>query len=202
MMSEHLHSYSKPKQYIRVYLALAMVSLPVAYLLTSVIIPSIEKYIGISLWFLDLPSVLGIYSAFYEIFDRCVWRLPFVKKILNIADLNGVWRGSLKSSYDSFENEYYVEYTISQRFTKMSIYNEGEKSVSSSTMAAMYNNNSKYTTLKFEYMNTPNAKETEQLKIHYGVNTLLIQDDEKQLKGRYYTDENRCTYGEMVLNKV
>src|SRR3989338_6704959 len=93
-----------------------------------------QKY-GVKIpWYIEIPSVPSIYALLFLSFDKFFWKLKIFKKlgIIIADDLNGKWKGKVKSSHDNFKNETPVELDITQSATKIKIcgvFNES-KSVS------------------------------------------------------------------------
>lgn len=144
-----------------------------------------------------LFKIGAIFSVLYAIFNNWIWKNKYMKKIHKIPDLNGVWHGEFISSFkDDFGNKITgtCDMKIKQTWSKISIecnFNLSE----SHSKTAVISNDSNGIQLKFEYSNKPNKTVDENLKEHSGYNTLTYDEERETLKGEYYTNRNRETYG-------
>src|SRR5262249_22836691 len=75
-------------------------------------------------WWLDAPSSLAFYGAFYALFDKRFWRIALVRKLglSRIPNLAGRWRGFLVSSFDGHQKHHEVLLQIFQSWTQISIF--------------------------------------------------------------------------------
>lgn len=63
-----------------------------------------------------------ICDALYS-FDNVLWKVKWINKFLGIPNLNGVWKGMAKSSFDE-SKEYSMELTVKQTWSKISFVSE------------------------------------------------------------------------------
>ncbi len=43
-----------------------------------------------------IPSAFMVFGCYYWFFDHYLWKIPFIRKIHNIPDLNGKWPGTVE----------------------------------------------------------------------------------------------------------
>ena len=82
-----------------------------------------EKH-GIKIpWYIETPSIPSIYALLFLSFDKFFWKFKVFKKtgIIIADDLNGKWKGIVKSSYDDFTSDIVAELIIKQTATKIQI---------------------------------------------------------------------------------
>lgn len=56
---------------------------------------------------------------FYILFGNVLWKVKWINKFLEIPNLNGVWKGKAKSSFDE-SKEYSMKLTVKQTRSKIS----------------------------------------------------------------------------------
>jgi hypothetical protein len=56
-------------------------------------------------WWFDAPSVMGFYAIFYSVFEKRAWKWNLLRRIgiVGLPDLNGTWRGHLRSIHDNYK---------------------------------------------------------------------------------------------------
>jgi hypothetical protein len=186
--------------------------IPIYLFLFSIIITIVVFYLlnrlltNFPLWvniFFSPPTVFGIYESLYNIFDTYAWnRVPF--SIIKTPNLNGKWKGYLKSSNDNFVNKYDCEACIEQTWTNILITFKMPASTSTSLIAGISTLSKTNSSLDYEYLNKPNASSANTLHVHYGFTRLSIvkEKDRWMLNGDYYTGRDRRNFGEIYLEKV
>jgi hypothetical protein len=157
-------------------------------------------------WWFDAPAVMGFYGMFYTVFDRWLWRTPFMHKIrmVNIPDLNGKWTGFLASSYDEHRTRHSINVTVYQTWSRIQIVLQTERSNSHSLMASIRTENPAGPELSYEYLNEPHADAKGTMHIHRGTNRLTLYSDKGKtmLDGEYYTGRDRLNYGTLHLERL
>jgi hypothetical protein len=180
-------------------ISLAGLSFGLAYLLwTAIQIMKVPM-----LWWLDMPSVLGIFWLLYAAFDAWVWRWSVLRrmKVVKIPDLSGEWRGHCASSFDEHCTEYSVEVTIQQTWNDISITLTSASSASHSLSGSILLYQPGGTTLSYEYRNEPKAAAIDSMHSHRGTALLKLVSNGR-LEGEYYTGRDRGNYGTIHLRKV
>ena len=92
-----MHPYSidtDERKYILLLLAVASVLLTWGF-------NNALSYYQISLWWwIESPSVLFFYGFLFIIFDRWGWKIFRKLGLIKTPNINGVWSGHLKTSFD------------------------------------------------------------------------------------------------------
>ena len=131
------------------------------------------------------------------IFNHWLWKkISLVQKYYHTPNIDGVWEGKGKSSFN--DTEFDVKLLIKQTFLETHIHGDFEKSQSDSFCSEFnYDNTHDRTYLIYSYKNEPKleyrnrAEENEEggLNIHYGTTRLEIDfNDLKHLNGTYWND--------------
>jgi len=152
-------------------------------------------------WWIEGPSILGFYGLFYSIFDQKLWKISFVRRALKIPNLNGLWEGYVKSSYNNFQSELKAEMDIHQTWTKMSIAMRTQNSKGYS-LNSMIVNTSNEMTLSFEFFNEPKTAAPSSMHMHRGTARLSIDPNVKSLNGEYYTGRDRNNFGVLHFERT
>ena len=89
-------------------------------------------------------------------------------RLVTIPDLNGTWKGYLKSSYDQFTREYVATLEIKQTWTKISLALNTKTSSSKSLIAAIVNHAVEKPLLTYQYANEPRVEAVQTMHVHRG----------------------------------
>lgn len=190
---DEMHEYKiTGKKFYLVNLGIWAFSLIFAYII-HIVVSLIECKCDISLWIIEIPSIIGVYEKANKYINKYLW-----SKLYKIKDLSGKWEGCLQTSFDNYNSNLEATCIIKQDFDKISIMFETENSISYSTKAILHFNSSDEITLDYDYINIPKMKKLENLNIHFGHNTFKLKNNE--LHGEYY-NKHRETKGEIVLKK-
>lgn len=155
-------------------------------------------------WWLEIPSIITFYGLFYEIFDKRLWKKPSFRKLglVKIPDLNGVWKGYLKSSHDQFKEETGAIIKIRQSWTQIDIYQETKTSKGHSFVATILTKDFDAMRLFFMYRNTPEIDADPNMYQHVGSAQLVLSADERTLSGDYYNcGRDRLTWGKLHFER-
>jgi len=201
-MGKSMHAYgidSKERQYATVIMAMFSILLAWAY-------PRAFDFIDVKVpWWVDAPSVFGIYGILSVIFDKWAWRWGFLRKtwLVKVPDLNGIWRGAITSSFDGHTKTVVAEMKIIQRWTRIAISFKTDQSKSHSVMAGIVMSENGETSICYEYMNEPLAGACYTMHIHRGMARLYFCNDrgEFTLSGEYFTGRGRQNYGAVNLKR-
>lgn len=147
-------------------------------------------------WWMEIPSVLGVYGLVVAVYDHALWRL-----LSNIPVLSGTWVGKISSSFDG-EKETRCVARILQSWTRISVELETDQSLSRTTMAALFQGIAGESGLNYEYLSEPKALATDTMQAHRGTAHLRISDGCNKLTGSYYTGRGRGTVGEISLTRI
>src|SRR5438128_3673706 len=77
-------------------------------------------------WWLDVPSVFGLFAILLRLMERRAWRWRVLRKfhLVRVPDLHGTWNGSVTSSHaakDGGETTHGVTVRITQSWTHLSV---------------------------------------------------------------------------------
>jgi len=189
-----MHSYSiDTEERKNILLALAIISIFLSWGLFKVL-----NNFKISLpWWVESPSVLSFYGLIFVIFDRWVWKLFRKYSLIKTPDLNGEWKGYLKSSFDDHAAQITATLRIFQTWTKIKIMLNTELSVSQSETASIIIDAPEGKYLSYQYINEPVASAVKTMSIHRGTSRLLFNEKDDTLVGEYYCGRNRENFGSL-----
>lgn len=141
------------------------------------------------------------------VFDKWIWRIPFVGRWLHTPNISGEWTGMGKSYYD--DTEYECKLIIKQTFHEVYVHGYFEKSQSDSFNSVFIHNDTlDKTYFVYSYQNEPNQeyrnksvkKEENGICIHYGTTRFVIDyNNLNKMTGSYWNDRN-CS-GELKLTR-
>jgi len=187
-----------------VLLILALLSVFATWLLYELITLA-STVTGLSApWWLEIPSVLTFYGLFYEFFDRWLWKKTIFRRIglVNIPNLNGKWKGFVKTSHDEFKGELEASLKIFQTWTQIAIFQDTKTSKGSSFVATIQTKDPDGIRLFFMYRNMPEIDADPNLHQHTGSAQLVLTPDEKILSGDYYNcGRDRLTWGKLHFER-
>lgn len=180
----------------------------------SIILFYIFRYIlnKLNISFPDIiggPSVIGIFWFLFWAFDNYAWKWKLFRKIhlVKTPILEGVWRGKYYSkrrcqeTNNIIETEGDAKFTINQNWTTISIIQQSKSSKSCSEVAGIAINDNMGIVLSYQYKNEAEFKSEETMHSHIGFNKLHYYPDEQILKGNYFTDKVRQSYGTVSYKK-
>lgn len=195
-----MHRYSIDKKdretilYVLVIVSVAL-SLMLKTLLSDICIQlanTIEK----ATWLADfadiiqstelIPNVIGVpvvYWVLSSVFNKWLWKIKPLNKILGVPDLNGIWQGSLHSSHDDMDYE--MELDVKQTWTKIQCTSKFKSSQSFSNVAALYSEGIEGNVLYFAFHNQSNDVGTGNQQ-YDGYNILILEGE--KLSGRYFNN--------------
>jgi hypothetical protein len=153
-------------------------------------------------WWFESPSVILIFYLIFELFNRFLWRYSIFKYLgVEVPDLNGEWKGKLRSSYDNHNLERIVKVTIEQNWREMGMILTTDQSKSRTLTSSLLVMQSRRPILIYNYFDEPRSSSVETMHSHRGTGFLeLISSDE--LEGEYYTGRDRLTFGAIKLKKI
>lgn len=202
-----MHDYSidkHPKEKVLFFLALvAITSAPIIKELAEYLVSLLEVSTGWSSVPVVAVPVFGLFAGLYFLFDKYLWKISWLRKVLLVPDLNGKWRCN---GHTNLKNAEQVDYdwnatvSITQSWSKMLIHLNTSQSESKSISASIYHEAGVGYRLLYQYNNKPNANELD-LNNHSGSAELLFTEDTVSASGSYYTDRHRTTVGTMILER-
>lgn len=136
-------------------------------------------------------------------FDRWIWKMSWVHKVLGIPDLNGTWQCAGKT-LDPATSEPTFDWSgkilITQTWEKIKVHLETDTSRSHSVAASIVKNEGVGFILMYSYRNEPKPGDKE-LKGHIGYCELHVDESQSSAEGSYFNNQGRLTYGSMKLTK-
>ncbi len=169
-------------------------------ILSAIIILLCKKYLPD--W-APVPSVLALFSGLLFLFNKFIWKWPWFNELaLQTPILNGNWKMSMRSSLDNYAAEYVGTLTISQTWTEIHLYLDGEKFEGESTMAGIKVQTKEAFTLKWEYLAQRKPQFAANEFMHHGMTRVLFKKGEESFHGNYYADQSRHTFGPVTLEKL
>ncbi|MDD3753537.1 MAG: hypothetical protein PHQ17_03120 [Methanobacterium sp.] len=160
----------------------------------------------ITSFFIDF-SIIFFYELFYYLFDNTLWKYCHFIPSMKVPNLNGNWKGTLKSSYNDQGTEDRVQINatmqISQTWQKIEIRLKTDNSKSKTVTAGFFTNNPNAIELSYQYQNEPNANaEINTMHIHKGTGWITLAPDTKSFEGEYYNGRDSKNHGCLKFNKV
>ncbi len=204
-----MHKYTKPNtQEKTIYFILALISIAISIGISlyvkgiDIIVKSLKDFLIVIYSGMPFPIYKGIQWAF----DKWLWKLPLINQIINVPNLNGVYKGQLKSSYDNFQQPKDFTLIIKQTFSEISIIFKTDTSESKSISAYLKKEMDK-SLLVYDYHNEPTKVSIDTLNEHKGTTWIKFDEKSCSFSGRYYTDKRPtkekaiCNYGEIEGKK-
>jgi len=152
-------------------------------------------------WWLEAPSVWGVFGGLYMLFDKRLWRYKWLRKIgiVKVPDFNGQW--NVHGHSINHKEDFTGIIHIRQTWTRLSVTLETERSRSHSLTASLLLNQPDGITLSYEYRNEPKPNALSTMHAHKGT-TVLRSKDEGILEGEYYSGRDRLNYGILSLRRA
>jgi hypothetical protein len=176
----------------------------VSVLLTWAFAGSLSHFAITLPWWVESPSVLGMYGLLYQLFDKHLWRAGAIRQFLARPDLNGKWVGTLTSSFDKHAASTRAEARITQTWTHVSIAFHTATSESASESASIVVTPDEGAILTYEYQSVPNADSVGTMHTHRGTARLELKrerDGKIMLIGDYYSGRDRQNFGRIELRR-
>ena len=139
------------------------------------------------------------------LFDRWLWRIPPVPRLLHHPALSGTWKGTLRSNWINPETSTGVDpivayFAIRQTYSTISLRMLTRESASVSLVAALEGRGDGVPRITSTYENQPGVLIQDRSRIHHGALLLEVHGTPaSRLDGWYWTD--RDTKGEVVLEQ-
>ena len=152
-------------------------------------------------WWIESPSILFFYGLLFVVFDKWSWK--FFRKIgfVKTPNLNGEWKGHLKSSFDEHSYEIKTTLKIFQTWTRIKILLTTEQSSSQSETASIIIDAPEGKYLSYQYINEPKPNAVKTMSIHRGTARLLFNEKENTFSGEYYSGRDRQNFGSLYFKR-
>ena len=149
-------------------------------------------------WWVDAPSVWGLFILLHTLFDHYIWQLEWLRKahIVAVPDLTGIWQGTGTSDYDNHQKRYEFSLEVRQTWTQILVLLKHETTRSHSTIGTILTTHGD-PILAYEYLSEPGADASGTMHIHRGLTRLTLRKEKAKdvLEGDYYTGRDRKTAG-------
>jgi hypothetical protein len=155
-------------------------------------------------WWIDAPSVVGFYGAYYAAFDVWLWRngLDCRLGLVKVPDLNGSWDVDLTSSFDQGASVRAAQIRIAQRWQSISVRLDTDQSRSGSMIATLLTSDPNDYILNYEYQNTPNTSALDTMHVHRGSAEIRFEKPAVAIgSGEYYSGRDRTNQGTLKLRR-
>lgn len=159
-------------------------------------------------WPINLPptilSLVGagaVYGALYWLFDRRIWKVSLLAKLLKVPDLSGKWECTGYPVNSPSAVPWKGSATIIQSWDRLRVHIETPNSVSDSLSAALLYDEAVGFRLMYHYCNTPRVT-AQALAPHHGFAELIFAPGEQSAAGDYFNGRGRNTFGTMALTKI
>jgi len=151
----------------------------------------------------SLMGAGAVFTALYWVFNRYLWRWPWVSSLMKVPDLSGKWHCDGRTIQSDGKPGYVWDgtATIIQSWDKLRICLKTKHSGSNSISAALLCDSAEGYRLLYNYRNDPRIEETE-LKSHLGFAELVFDKTLKSAEGEYFNGHGRYTFGTMKLTRL
>jgi hypothetical protein len=176
-----------------VFVLLSAVNLAQRFGLSATLTPSVLSLVGAG----------AVFGVLYGLFDRYVWRWPYLERLLKVPCLSGDWacKGQTLKPDGTPSYAWDGTMTIVQSWDKLRVRLKTKQSGSNSIAAALIWDEADGYRLLYNYRNDPRIGETE-LKSHLGFAELTFAKDRKSAEGEYFNGHGRFTFGTMHLTRL
>lgn len=156
-------------------------------------------------WWLDTPAVMGFYGLFYKLFDSWLWQTSILRslKLVKVPNLNGVWSGTVSSSFNEYAVKHDATITIHQTWTQISIRLQSGASESHSLSGMILAETLSSKLINYEYRNEPKPHALNTMHAHRGAGRVTLSESNgiDVLEGEYFTGRDRQTVGRMYFER-
>jgi hypothetical protein len=159
-----------------------------------------------SLWWIEIPSVPGIFGLLYGLFDQKLWRWRWLRLVgvINVPDFSGSWKGTVESAIEEYGREpREVTVRVVQTWTHLEITLESADSRSASVAAMIVCGGAAGPIISYDYLNEPKVDAPDGLYAHRGAATLTaVLDEPPRLEGEYFSGRGRQGLGRIGLTRA
>lgn len=149
-------------------------------------------------------SAATIYPLGFVVFNKWIWKWPWISKILGVPNLSGKWEceGQKVGGVGiSAPEDWQGELVISQTWDKIRVYLRTGKSDSKSVAASLLYEPERGYVLMYSYRNEPHLS-NEKMSPHVGYCELVLDESLTHGEGDYFNNRGRVTWGRMSLRKM
>ncbi|APP74213.1 hypothetical protein [Xanthomonas vesicatoria] len=172
-----------------VYVVLRAIDLAERYGLPAHLTPSLMSLIGAG----------TVYLILYWLFDRHLWRQPWMGRFLKVPDLQGQWScegTSYNGAGEVSARSWSGTVSVAQSWDRLRIRLTTEQSGSDSVVAALMHDEAGGYRLFYNYRNDARIDQHD-LDNHVGFCDMTVSADQQRAEGDYFNGRGRSTYGRM-----
>jgi len=153
------------------------------------------------------PSAFAIYGLFYTAFEHYLWKSKYLHLLglVKAPIIQGDWMATMSSSLDDYKKEFVTPIYISQTWTRIHIFLEGNDAFSHSKNASIELMGSSRISFIYVYQSEKKPEFSNSEYMHFGTCRLIgnINHEGKaaHFDGSYYTDKSRNSYGSLKLER-
>ena len=178
---------------VAVFVVLSIVDLAKRFGLPTNIAPSILSLVGAG----------AVFGVLYWLFDRFMWRWPYICEYLKVPDLSGSWSCKGRTLNSDGQEIYLWDATVTivQSWDRIRVRLKTAQSGSNSISAALIHDEVDGCRLLYNYKNDPKIGEVE-LKSHLGFAEIVFAKDRRTGEGEYFNGHGRYTFGTLYLERL
>lgn len=181
----------------------AALSGALVFLLLSAV--DLAKALGVNVnlppTFLSLVGAGAVYVVLFWLFDRHLWRIGPVAKLLKVPDLSGRWQCEGVPLDKGKVVSWHGEMRIVQSWDRIRVHLTTEESTSDSLAAALQYDAAEGYRLFYHYRNQPRVGSLK-LAAHHGFAELVFAEGEQSATGDYFNGRGRNTFGTLKINRA
>ncbi|MDP9412547.1 MAG: hypothetical protein M3Q08_00255 [Pseudomonadota bacterium] len=142
----------------------------------------------------------AVYAALYFVFEKWLWKLGPLGRLLNVPNLAGKWSCEGLGKDQDPPRPWSGTATIVQSWDRIRVHLQTAQSSSDSVAAALIHDAAAGHRLMYHYRNHPRIGERE-LSAHHGFAELTFAADGRFATGEYFNGRGRNTFGTMTLER-
>lgn len=160
-------------------------------------------------WLTNVPRIVlwpvgagAVYAGLYWFFEKHVWKVRWISKLLRVPDLAGDWEcaGVSLNPDKSVKVQWRADVKIVQSWDKIKVHLSGASSKSNSISAALLHDVAEGYRLMYSYASSPNA-DSAHSNSHRGHAELVFDPSLEFARGEYFNGVNSATFGTMKLTR-
>ena len=146
-------------------------------------------------------TTFSAFGALYFVFDRWLWQIPLIGRVIGIPNLAGKWtiQGRTDGA-DGVPRDWEGNVTIEQTWSQIAISIETAHSRSRSAMAAIERDPGHGFRIIYGYENRPKDVDSD-LRSHRGTCDVVVAADLLSAEAAYFNDHQRRTFGTMKWSR-
>lgn len=201
-----MHSYARDFPHIaKIHIGLAALSVGLYFLLVWAVhfakghFPALAVIADIKV----SPLVtLTIFGGLEFVFDRWAWRLLCQIPVLGVFDLSGQYVGKIVAGKSKAEHEASIK--IRQTWSKIEVCFDSGAAQANSFSASIVRDRfrKEQVELIYNYFARGGQAENGERFDHYGTAVLERHEQGAVLKGDYYTEQDRDSFGKIMMQRV